>query len=238
MNVKIKNLISTGIFSLGCLAMVAFGDKETRNLGDFEGVSVSSGISATLVSGSSNKVDIDAENIDLDKVITEIKDDVLRVKVDQKWWSNLTKSRKRKITVTITYSNELEYISSSAGSSVKSDGTINSDDLELNSSSGSSLKLDVNASDVESDVSSGATMVLSGKAGDLDIDVSSGSSFRGGDLQTEDVTIDASSGASAQVWVTGDLDADVSSGASVRYKGSPNSTDIDKSSGGSVNPMK
>ena len=238
MNVKMKSLLTTGIFSLSCIVLFAFGDKETRNLSSFEQVSVSSGISATLVKGSTNKVDIDAENIDLDKIQTEIKDDHLRVKIDQKWWSNLTKSRKRKVTVTITYTEELDYISSSAGSSVKSEGTINSDDLELSSSSGSTLKLDVNAGDVESDVSSGATMVLSGKTGDLDIDVSSGSSFRGGDLQSEDVTIDASSGASAQIWVTGDLDADVSSGASVRYKGNPGSTDIDKSSGGSVNPMK
>ena len=213
---------------------MAIGDSETRDLSGFTRISVASGIKATLVSGSTNKVDITVEGIALDKIITDVSGDKLKVTVDQKWWKMIGRSSKRKVSVVITYTEELEYISSSSGSSVKSENVINSDDLGLKSSNGSNLRLEIKAGDVTVDVSSGASMSLKGQADDLVVDLSSGSTYNGMELRSNDVNVEASSGASAKVWVTGVFVAEVSSGASIRYKGDPSSKNIDKSSGGSV----
>ena len=209
-------------------------ETETRNLDSFDGISVASGIKAELVRGNTNKIEITADGIDLDKISTEVSGDKLKVKVNQKNnWFNWG-SKKRTVNVTITYNSTLEYISSSSGSSVEADHTILASNLDLNTSSGAYMNITVEANDVEIGVSSGANMNVSGNASSVDIDISSGASLDAGDLESGEVTVDGSSGSSAKVYATSSLNVDVSSGASVRYKGNPGTTDFDKSSGGSV----
>ena len=207
---------------------------ETRNLDSFDGISVSSGISATLVKGNTNKIEITASGIDLDKITTNVSDDKLKVRVKQNNWNKLFGNKKRKVEVTITYNSALEYISSTAGSRVEADHTIASKDLEIKTSSGANLKLDIEADDVEVDVSSGAWASLSGFASSVGIDISSGASLDASGLESAEVEVDGSSGSSVKVHATKALTVDVSSGASVAYKGNPGTTDFDKSSGGSV----
>jgi len=210
-------------------------ETETRDLGSFDGISVSAGVDALLVKGNENKIEITASGIDLDRVKTSIKRNVLKVGVDhKKWWASLGKRNKRKVQVTITYDAALDYISSSSGSFVEADHTIASNSLHLKTSSGADMSLDIDANNLEVDVSSGAHMDLAGDARDVEIDLSSGSSLDAYDLEAENVEVDGSSGATAKVNVSNSLNADVSSGASVKYKGNPSQKDIDKSSGGSV----
>lgn len=208
-------------------------DTETRNLDNFSGISVSSGITAKLVKGNTNKIDITASGIDLDKIETKISGDKLKVGVEKnnwKFWGN----NKRKVNVTITYNGTLDYISSTSGSKVEADHTITASNISLNTSSGANLNLNLEANDVDIDVSSGAWAGLSGNAKKVTIDISSGASLDASDLESASVDVDGSSGSSVKVHATNSLTVDVSSGASVRYKGNPGKTDFDKNSGGSV----
>ena len=209
-------------------------DSETRNVGSFDGVKVSSGISAELVRGSTNQVDISAEGIDLDKVTTEIKNGVLKVGVETKWWNNWGGRKKSRVKAVITYTDDLSGIAAGSGSSLTSEQTIESDQLDLDVSSGASMDLDIEVDDASIDISSGATLRLSGNAQSTEIDLSSGSNINAYSFTTKRADIDGSSGSTAKIHVVDALVADVSSGASVKYKGNPSKRDIDKSSGGSV----
>ena len=209
-------------------------DSETRNLNSFDGVSVSSGISAELIKGNTNKIDISVEGIELEKVTTDIRKDVLKVGIEQSWWKSLGKRSKRKVEVVITYDGSLDLISASSGSSVWSDEAILSKELDLDASSGASLILELDVNDASLDMSSGSNVNLEGNAQKFEVDMSSGSNLNAEDLVSNYVDIDGSSGSVAKINVAETLVADVSSGASVRYKGDPKKTDLDKSSGGSV----
>ena len=217
-----------------CITSATFAqDSETRNVPDnFDAISVSSGIEATLVKGNTNEVEITASGVDLDKVTVDVKRGKLEIGIKQKWWSSW--GRKKNVDVVITYTSELEGIYASSGSTIESHQTITGDELNLKTSSGAYIELDIDANDVEIELSSGATMDLSGYAKNAEIDLSSGASLDAYNLKGEKVEIDGSSGANASIHVTAELNADVSSGASVKYKGNPNDTSIDKSSGGSV----
>ena len=209
------------------------GDKETRSLKSFDGVKVSSGISATLVGSNENKIDIDATGIDLDKIEATVDGGTLNVKIDQSWWK-MGWNSKRKVQVTIYYTEDLSSIESTSGAYITSDDIMDSDRLSVEASSGSKIDIEVDTERLSSEVSSGASIVIDGSADKAAVDVSSGSSFRGMDLTVEDADLDASSGASIKIGVTGDLKADASSGGSIKYDGDPSSTSIEKSSGGSV----
>lgn len=228
-----KMATAIALFVLGTSGLTA-QDTETRDLDNFDGISVSAGIEATLVQGNTNEIFISADGIDIEKVETEIRKDILKVGIDQNWWSNIGKRNRRKVKVTITYNNALNYISSSSGSSVEADHTIRANDLQVKTSSGADISLDIEANEVEIDVSSGSHMDLAGSAKNIDVDISSGASLDAYDLEGDNVKVDGSSGSTAKVHANDSINADVSSGASVKYKGNPSRKDVDKSSGGSV----
>ncbi len=228
-----KKLILSSAFSLIAVAIFAFSDTETRTLGSFDEITVSSGITAELVKSSTNKIDITVDGIDLDQVSTEIDGDHLKVKVETKSWFSGWNS-KRKVEVVIYYSEELEGIKSTSGSRVHSDDIVESESLELISSSGSNMDIEIEANELTAKVSSGASMSIAGESDYATIKVSSGSSCRAYDLVTNEANLKASSGANLKITVKEKIIARANSGASISYHGNPTNKDIDKSSGGSV----
>ncbi len=230
-----KNTISIILSLLLSVALCA-GDKETRSLKSFEEVSVSSGISATLIKSDENKIDIEATGIDLDKIQTKVSGSELNVNIDQSWWK-MGWNSKRKVNVTIYYTETLTSIESNSGSYIESDDVMDASRISVDASSGSKIDVEVDTEKLESDVSSGSTAVINGTATMANVDVSSGSSFRGSDLSVEDADLEAASGSSLKIKVSNKLKAEASSGASIKYDGNPSNTSIDKSSGGSVRKM-
>ncbi len=208
-------------------------DREVRDLQSFSGISVSSGVNAEIIRGDHNEIAISVDGIELDRVETRIKNDVLVVSVKQKkfWFGGW---KKKDIDVVITYTEELESLRASSGSQLYASHTIVTDDLDIDVSSGALIDVDLDANEVDIDISSGSVTKIAGVSDIAYIESSSGATFRGYDLRVDKVRTDGSSGSSIEITVLTDLRAEVSSGASVRYKGDPKNTEVDKGSGGSV----
>ena len=221
-------------------------ETETRSLGSFSGVHAAEGIEVTLVKGSSNSAEVTAHNVDMDEVLTEIKNGNLKVHFDD------GNHRNARVSVVVTYSGTLRAFSASSAGSLESKQTISGGDMHVDVSSAGSIKLsleaedlDVDASsaghvelmiqagDVDVDVSSSGQVELSGKAGDLDIEGSSSGDVHAYELEARNVDADMSSGAAAEVTLSGRLDGECSSGSSIRYRGNPSDIDVETSSGGS-----
>ncbi len=231
-----KNTIFTLTISMLFFGLIAQDD--TRNLDNFEELSVSGGIKVELVQGDTPKAEIDILKGELDNLVTEVDGDELKIYFSRKgkkwgWGSNNGQARIKLYFVGLTD------IDASAGSTVEGEDVIRSKDFDIDVSSGSRVKVHIETGDIDVDVSSGARVDLKGFAIRLDVSVSSGASFRGEDLEVKEVDASASSGGSARVWATNKLDANASSGGSVKYKGNPQEVDIDsgKYSGGSITKM-
>ena len=229
---QLLTFLQIGLFSLAFITAQAT-DRETRNLDSFSGISVSSGVDAKLIKGNTNEIQITVKGIELERIKTQIKNDVLVVSVKNKrsWFSRWNK---KDIDVVITYSDDLDRIAASSGSNLYSDHTLVTEDLEIDASSGAHIDVEVDAQDVDIDISSGSVVDLRGTGSSVYVDSSSGSSLRAYDLVTDRLNTEGSSGSSVQITVLNNLKVDVSSGASVQYRGNPENKDIDKSSGGSV----
>ena len=128
----------------------------------------------------------------------------------------------------------LEALKTSGGVSAKGTGIINGKKIKLESSSGSSIDLQVEVEEVTGESSSGSTLVLTGKALEADLSASSGSSIEADKMLVNKVTADASSGSSILIQPLISIDGKASSGGSVKYVGSPKEVKRDESSGGSV----
>ncbi|MDP3357995.1 MAG: head GIN domain-containing protein [Lutibacter sp.] len=237
--VRITILISiylTLLFTTSsCIFDGVVGIKGNRNVvsedrtikSDFEIINVQQGINLTITQGKPTSISVEADENVIDLLITEVKNNELNIYFEK----SVYQAKARNVYLT---TESISKIKASSGASVKSENTIQAETLELDSSSGSTMKIRSNANEITSESSSGSSITIVGKSNSFTANSSSGSSINAKDLKTVNAITKASSGANIDVNVTGKLTAKASSGADIDYEGSPESIEKETNSGGSV----
>jgi hypothetical protein len=201
---------------------------QTRSIGSFTGVKAEEGIGVFLKKGTKESVRVEVTGTSLENVITEVSGSYLRVHMRS---GNYRGSVNAKVYVTYVKINKL---SASSAGSVFSEGTLETDELELSVSSAGNVDLTLKAGTVEVSASSAGEVELTGTADLIIADASSAGEIDAYDLESKKVKAEASSAGAIKVSVTDELDAHASSGANIRYRGNPNKSITNSSSGGSV----
>jgi Putative auto-transporter adhesin, head GIN domain len=215
--------IGIGLFTLVGHAQEA----ETRKLSSFSGIKVSEGIDAYLKKGSKEEVRVEASGTALSNVITEVSGDYLKIHMEEGVYRNRT------VKVYVTYVS-INSIGASSGANVFHEGLLKTDDLTLKASSAGTIELKTEAKTIEAGASSAGEIVVEGNAGSVELDASSAGEIDAYNLTCDKAEAYTSSGASVKVTVVKDLNARASSGGSIRYRGSPERSNTNSSSGGSV----
>ncbi len=206
----------------------------TRSLnGSFTGIAVSSGVELYITQGNEEAIAVSAsEQKHLDRLKTEVVNGTLKIYYDNKgvtWKSN----GKSKLKAYVSFKT-LEKLNVSAGSEVTVNGTVKSDKLRMDVSSGADFTGAINVTELNAVMSSGAGIKVTGTAGKLIVDASSGADFKGYDFAVDFCDASASSGADIHVTINKELNAKASSGGGIQYKGTALIRDIKTGSGGSV----
>lgn len=212
---------------LSCTVLLA-QESDTRNVGSFQGIKAAEGIDVYLKKGDKEQVNVEASGISVSRVITEVSGGYLKIHLDE---GRYTRSRTVKVYVTYV---ELTKLYASSASNIYSEGTIKARSLSLSSSSAATIEVSVEVDNLTVSASSAADVELKGKARTVEIDVSSAGEVDAYDLNADEVVAEASSAGSIKVTVSQKIEAEASSGASIRYRGNPNKTNTNSSSGGSV----
>ncbi|NLP58248.1 head GIN domain-containing protein [Lutibacter sp. B1] len=223
-------LISTSCCIDGITGIRGNGDviTEDRTISsDFEAIKVQQGINLYLTQGNSTNINVEADENIIDLLITEVRNNELKVYFEK----NVYRAKARNVYLTTA---KISKIKTSSGAFVKSENTLQVNTLDLDSSSGSSIKVNVIADEITSSTSSGADIDIYGKTKLFSANASSGSTIDADKLETVDAFAKASSGANIDVNVSGKLTAKASSGGDVDYEGNPTDVNKDTSSGGSV----
>jgi hypothetical protein len=126
---------------------------------------------------------------------------------------------------------ELNSIDVSAGSDVESEGLLIFEDLEIEASAGSDLRLNLEAYSVKLRTSSGSDANLKGAARDFEAKASSGSDISAYDFEVENATLECSSGSDVKANVTRTMKVRASSGSDIHYRGDPDLLEVNTSSG-------
>jgi hypothetical protein len=236
--VRITIALALALFLTSCGFDINFNDfgsgkkgngvvvEENREItSDFTVVSASEGIDVYITQDTDFSISVEADENVLDLIGTDIKNGKLRIHAIE----NIGRATK-KVFVTLP---EISSLESSSGAHLTAQNRINTDEITVESSSGSILNAEITANELDIDASSGANIELSGKANKVYIDGSSGANIRARDLVAETCRADASSGANISVNVSEALTADASSGANISYSGDATVTK-NKSVSGSV----
>lgn len=200
---------------------------EERDLEAFTGVKAAEGVDVFLTKGDKERVKVEVTGTDPSNVITEISGSYLKV--------HMKDGRYRSVDakVYVTYVN-LDKLSASSAGSIFSEGTIKTRSMDISASSAGSVEISIEANSIEVSSSSAGDVELKGKATRINIDASSAGEIDAYDLQAEEVDARASSAGSVKIHAKESLHAHASSGGSIRYRGNPDRSNTNSSSGGSV----
>lgn len=201
--------------------------EQERNIDDFSELKVSRGMNVYITYGDDTKLMIRADGNLLKVIETEVIGDVLEISSE----ANIKKAKEKKVFVTTP---NLDKLKAFAGSNVYSENTIETGNFIVSASAGSNIKLQLDAKQVEVSASAGSNINLKGKAKSITGKASSGSNIRANELNSSKADCKVSSGANFWVTATNQLMGKASSGGNIFYYGSPENTEIHKSSGGNV----
>ncbi len=193
--------------------------------GSYDEIEVSHGLDVYLTQSDTESISVQADENLHDIIITKIEGNVLKIYADE----NINFSEAQKVMVNFK---NISKISAASGSDVYSTNIFELESIQLVTSSGSDMTLDINAQSIDCSSSSGSDLKLSGTTTHLVAKASSGSDINASDLNAETSRVKASSGADIKVNTSRELYASASSGGDVRYRGNPGK--IEKTDGVSV----
>ena len=189
---------------------------ETRKLDRFTKVESGGSWDVFITLGNAYEVKIEAQNVDLDKVLTEVKDGQLKLKLERGNYRNV----RLKFYVTMP---EIEGLGSSGSGSITVMDDLESEKLGLGVSGSGLIKLQkVYAYSMSVGISgSGDIVVDGGEVEKLDIGQSGSGDFEGMDLKAQQVTIGKSGSGETYITAIESLKVGASGSGNVYYKGVP-----------------
>lgn len=194
--------------------------KKDRTVSDFTGLSVSSGIDVYLTQGSSEKLTLEAKGIDEEDVRSEVRNGTLKLYIDRKginWGLNFGRDRYVKAYVTFR---QLRNLQASGGADVFGQGTLSFNDLNVEASGGSDVKLNLKATELNASASGGADLYLEGTARSLNANGSGGADLDARKLVAETGNANSSGGSDVYINATRELSLKASGGSDIYYYGS------------------
>ncbi len=177
-----------------------------RALPAFSKISISGGYDKVILQeGSSESVQLDVSGVEPDNIITEVKDNTLRISTKKGNWRNF------KAKITITY-RELTEIACSGSTDIEALSVIKADKFELATNGSGNFKGAFDVHNLNVAISGSSDMVLRGKADNQEIAISGS-----GDVNASEL-----SGATANVAISGsgDVRLDVSGKVKTAVSGS------------------
>lgn len=193
----------------------------------FSTIKATEGLDVYLTQSDIESITVEADENLHDLIMTEVEGGVLKIHTRE----NIGMASSKKVRVSFK---DISSIISTSGSDVYSTNTITTETLNLKSTSGSDMKLNVNTSVLKCESTSGSDLKLSGKTKRLIAEATSGSDIKAADLIAESSEVKATSGADITVNTSKELTARATSGGDVKYYGNPVKVDISDNASGSI----
>jgi hypothetical protein len=217
-------VVTFSIFLIICLNLSAFSyshisrTKETRNLDKFNDISLSIAAKVFIVQGSEYRFEIEADEDDLGKIETNVKNGKLEIKT-KNWMSGLGGN----ITIHITLP-ELEGLSVSGSGSINSNSKFNCQDLDLAVTGSGVINMeDLAVHELNAMITGSGNIKLNGKpvAQELLLTITGSGNYSAEELKINEARITITGSGSAKVNVVQQLKTNITGSGNVLYKGDP-----------------
>ena len=224
-------VVSLFVLQFGMILESEAQIKEERNVSPaFTGIEVTGGINLIVGQGAETRIWVETDEEHLDEVKTEVVKGVLKLSMDHgifEWFSSRT------VTVSVTHP-DIQYLSASGGADIEGKGVIDSEEIQISSSGGADVELEIKAVRTKLGSSGGADIHVKGETDELEVSASGGSDVKAKDLKARCVIASSSGGADIEVYASEKIKASASGGSDIDYFGPASQVEENESGGGDV----
>ena len=228
-----KNFKSTILaFSFFFIAVSVLAQQtETRTPGNFSKIYSGGSWDVIVQTGNRDEVRVESTNISLDKVITEVENNTLKISLEKGNYRNIG------LTVYVTV-REVVGLKSTGSGNIKVQSDISTGSLSLgNTGSGNIFLKNVNAENLSVGLTgSGLVSIAGGSVGTLSVSQTGSGDFKGAELAAEKASINKTGSGQSYIGEVENLNVKSTGSGNVYYSGNPESTNI--SSTGSARVIK
>jgi hypothetical protein len=202
--------------------------EETREVADFTGVEVGSGLNAKVTVGPKSVRISGDENL-VALVRTEVDDGKLEVRLEK--GSRVKGTSKLRITIS---SPQVTSVGASGGAVVEAEASASSNFAAAASGGGEVDVRNVDAKALAVDASGGAVVKVKGRTDALAVEASGGSEVHAQELSVKTLAVDASGGCAVKANPSESIAAELSGGSTVHVDSSPARRAVSTSGGSEV----
>lgn len=198
------------------LSQVVFAQsREKRDVSGFDGLSVSDAFVVEISVGSTESLEIEADEEYIDDIVTEVRGGILRIEMkDSRRRRRMKDSPRAYLTV-----KSLDRISASGAVHVKTFDILKADRFMVDLSGASVIDIELDVEDFSFEASGACVVTIEGTAKEQLVKISGSTVYRAQDFETEIADIRVSGASSASVYVSDKLDVRASGASSIRYRG-------------------
>lgn len=204
---------------------------EIRALEPFNKIDVEDKIIVQLIKADEESVEIRAQEIDVQRVMSTVTNSTLKLYIDGPSY----KYSKVRAILKFKQFNEIEV---SGMAEVSSASLIKTDTLYINAKSGGKVYLDLDVKHLESKISEGGLVSAEGYAVSQNSYITTSGALSAFDLESEIVNVKAVVGGIAKINVSKELNGQVTTKGYIGYKGNPGKIETKVYSGGKVVEFK
>jgi len=190
----------------------------TRTTDSYDAIKCAGSMDFILVSGTEGNITIEGEENLLQYIVTEVKDNVLKVKVKNS--KNLKSSRNKTIKITIPFK-DINKVSLSGSGDLWNKDVINATNLDVALAGSGDIVLDIKTTSVEGAVAGSGDLTLKGSTNNLEAKVAGSGDFHGFNLQANNTEVSVAGSGDAEVVSNETLKARVAGSGDIVYKGNP-----------------
>ena len=203
----------------------------TRNVGDYNEISVAGFFDVTLVAGNEGELTIEGESNLLEYIETEVDGDRLTIKVKNK--QNLKTSWGKDIKIRVPF-RDLNQVSLSGSGEIMSTDVIKANNFRVSVSGSGDINLVVEASSTESRVTGSGDLVLRGSTRDHETSVTGSGDLEAGRFKADNVDAKVTGSGDIRVSCEKSIRARVTGSGDIEYVGNPTKQDTKVSGSGDI----
>ncbi len=200
----------------------SFADTAKRTVDKFDQISLRIDATLQYEQGDIQKIQIKASEETLEKIITEVKDGklIIRLKLEDRWFN---KKKIGPVVIKVT-SPDITGLSIAGSGDIIAEDAISSDIMYLNIAGSGDIKLaELNCEKLDAVISGSGNIVLSGKekAMNTEVNINGSGDFKAEQFKTYYAKIRIAGSGDCTLYVRKHIEAKIVGSGNVKYKGNP-----------------
>jgi len=189
----------------------------TRNVSDYDGIGVGGSFDVKLVAGNEGKIVINAEENLIPYLITEVRDNYLKIK----WQKGVSINSHKRILVTVPFE-EISKVSLAGSGDVYTDNsTINTEKLKVSLAGSGNIKLSLKTDNVSASIAGSGDINLNGLTYNFKASIAGSGDVHAFELEAKTADLKISGSGGIRTSVSDMLKVSISGSGDIYYKGTP-----------------